>query len=58
MAQYEQLKQQYNETVLAARAGDADAQKNYANVANLFLSASQKVNASDPQYSADYAIVL
>lgn len=56
--QYAELRRQFEQTVMDARAGDEDAQRNFQTVANEFLTASQKINGGDAQYSSDFAMVL
>lgn len=56
--QYAAAKQQYDATASKAKAGDADAQAQFTQVAQTFLNASRTVNASDQQYQADYAAVI
>lgn len=52
---YLEAKAQYEKTLGAARAGDADAQGQYQGAYQAFLSASQAVNASGAQYQRDFA---
>ncbi|WP_162251831.1 DUF4214 domain-containing protein [Massilia sp. Root335] len=52
---YLEAKAQYEKTLSGARAGDADAQGQYQDAYNAFLSASQAVNASGAQYQRDFA---
>lgn len=52
---YLEAKAQYEKTLGAARAGDADAQNQYQSAYQAFLSASQAVNASGAQYQRDFA---
>lgn len=52
---YLEAKAQYEKTLGAARAGDADAQSQYQGAYQAFLSASQAVNASGAQYQRDFA---
>jgi phage-related minor tail protein len=52
--QYEELRRQYEATKSAAMGGDASAQSSYASVMNAFLTMSQKLNAGDARYAADY----
>ncbi len=52
---YLEAKAQYEKTLGAARAGDADAQNQYQGAYQAFLSASQAVNASGAQYQRDFA---
>jgi hypothetical protein len=47
----------YQQTLAAAKAGDATAQGNLAATAQTFLTASQVVNASSARYAADAARV-
>lgn len=56
--QYAETKRQYDQTLAAAKGGDATAQGQYSAMATAFLTASQKVNASDPRYTSDLAGVL
>lgn len=56
--QYEESKRQYEKTKSAAMGGDTTAQGEYAAMLNSFLTASKVVNASDSQYSADFAETL
>lgn len=53
---YDEARRQYEQTVSAARTGDAAAQGNYRSVLNAFLTASQVTNASGAQYQADFAM--
>jgi hypothetical protein len=52
---YLEAKAQYEKTLGAARAGNADAQGQYQSAYEAFLSASQAVNASGAQYQRDFA---
>ena len=58
MQQYAEAKRQYSVATVAARGGDIAAQGQYSALATAYLNASQKVNASDAQYSSDLASVL
>ncbi|MDB4873321.1 MAG: hypothetical protein JWL97_4325 [Gemmatimonadales bacterium] len=56
--QYAETKRQYESTLALARGGDTTAQGQYSAMATAFLTASQKVNSGDSQYSADFAGIL
>lgn len=56
--QYAESKRQYEATKTAAMGGDTAAQGQYAAMLNSFLAASKVVNASDSQYTADFAETL
>lgn len=56
--QYAESKRQYEATKTAAMGGDTTAQGQYAAMLNSFLAASKVVNASDSQYTADFAETL
>ena len=58
MQQYAETRRQYAAATVAARAGDTAAQGQYSALASAYLTASQKVNASDAQYASDMAGVL
>lgn len=54
-AQYAELHDQYEKTKAAAMAGDTKAQDSVFSALNAWLTASQKLNAGDTQYQADFA---
>ena len=56
--QYAESKRQYEATKTAAMGGDTTAQGQYSAMLNSFLAASKVVNASDSQYTADFAETL
>jgi tape measure domain-containing protein len=56
--QYAELRRQLDTTAAGGRAGDATAEGNWNNIANAFLTASQKINGGDSQFGRDSAMVL
>lgn len=54
--QYAQTRRQFEQTRASALGGDAAAQSAYSEKVTAFLTASQKVNAGDAQYSADFTM--
>lgn len=56
MQQYEETRRQFEKTRMAALGGDSKAQGSYSEMLTSFLSASQKINGGDAQYSADFNI--
>jgi hypothetical protein len=56
--QYAETRRQLQATAAAAKSGDIAAQGDFSSKLTSFLSASQKVNASDARYSADFAGAL
>ncbi|HEX5126485.1 MAG TPA: hypothetical protein VFW00_07070 [Rhodocyclaceae bacterium] len=54
--QYAEQRRQYEQTKAAALGGDVTAQGNVAAALNSFLAISQKINGSDSQYAADFAM--
>lgn len=54
---YAEARAQFEKTLAAANAGDAQAQSGLSGAEQAFLAASQVVNASDARYAADYARV-
>lgn len=57
LQKYAETQAQYARTLQQAQAGDATAQGVLTGVATAFLEASRVVNASDAQYSSDFARV-
>lgn len=58
MQQYAEARRQYESVLALAQGGDAAAAAQLPAVARQFLEASRAVNASGPQYAADFARVL
>lgn len=55
---YAEARKQLDETMLAAKNGDATAQGKFTAIANEFLNASKIINASGSGYTADFEKVL